>query len=155
MHRSQLASASKHLPHCISEPSFTSTAQSSSPCPKARMVVPVFSTQRSLPQSSRPEVCRRIHYHFQIYLSQRKSTELFWKVTAKVVSLGKVVLPSRNKAKKSGYRLTAAGLNHRKSESTVLVPSWGRLQQQLLAFYWNTMFQIWQQQGGLESFNKI
>lgn len=50
-HRSQLATASKYLLRSTSEPPFTSPAQSSSFCPKTRMVIPVFSTQRSLPQS--------------------------------------------------------------------------------------------------------
>lgn len=50
-HRSQLATASKYLLCSTSEPPFTSPAQSYSFCPKTRMVVPVFSTQRSLPQS--------------------------------------------------------------------------------------------------------
>lgn len=60
-----------------------------------------------------------------MYLSQRKALELFWKVIAKVVSLVKETLPSRNKAKNSGYRPTTAGLKHQKSESSIVIPSKG------------------------------
>lgn len=92
----------KALSCSTSEPSFPSAAQSSSSCPKTRMVVPVSSTQ--ILQATGLQGDTSLFPNPPV---TEKSTKLLWKVIVKVGSLGKAPSP-RNKAKSSGHRLLPA-----------------------------------------------